>query len=70
MSESLFKPYAEICKILLVQCRRSEGSENRKEVDQDEHDQQERGLSISRYRDFAADVYFKAFFLLRKTFKA
>lgn len=68
MRESLFKPYADVCQILMKQCKKTLASEH-PGGDVEDTEAFERGMSIPKYREFASDVYFKAFHLLRKVFK-
>ncbi|CDW78104.1 transportin-serine arginine isoform a [Stylonychia lemnae] len=66
--EYLFNPYVEVFKILITQCKKALNHAKTYE-EQDEIDQQERGMSVMKYRDFTQDVYFKAYLLIKKIFR-
>ena len=66
--EHLFKPFIEVFKSLLVLSVKIELHPQQR-PDLEEYEQQMRGMSIGRYRDYATDIYFKSYYLLKKYFK-
>lgn len=64
----LFKPYVEIYRVLILQAQRSHVKPEQ-ESDLDDIESSTRGLSVAKYREHARDVYFKAYYLLKKVHK-
>ena len=64
----LFKPYVEIFRVLILQAKRSQVKPEQ-ESDLEDIESSTRGLSVAKYREHAQDVYFKAYYLLKKVHK-
>ena len=64
----LFKPYVEIYRVLILQAQRSKVKPELLS-DLEDIESSTRGLSVIKYREHAKDVYFKAYYLLKKIHK-
>ena len=69
-TETLYKKYLELFKVLLKQSVKPQVDiQNNYEEEDDESARQSGGVSVLKYREIACDIYCKSFFLLKKAYQ-